>query len=248
MGMAMDKKKIDGVVARAFIAVVLFAISLASAHAQGPVAAYSFDQGSGSTLTDVSGNGNTGSISGASWTSSGRYGSALSFDGTNDLVTIADASSLDLTTGMTLEAWVYPSASSSWRTVVLKEIVNDLSYGLYLNSDDPPYPAGYIRIGSTTYGAFGSTTAPLNTWTHVGLTYDGSVLRAYMNGVEVGSQSVSGSIVTSAEPVRIGGGTVWGEYFNGRIDEVRIYNRALSVCGCELHDVHPDRHSRCHDV
>ena len=87
----------------------------------GLVAAYSFDGGTGSTLADSSGKGNAGVISGPSWTSAGKNGGALTFDGVNDLVTIADTASLDLTTGMTLEAWVRPIATTSWRTVVTKE-------------------------------------------------------------------------------------------------------------------------------
>jgi len=85
------------------------------------VAAYNFDQGSGNILTDVSGNGNHGTISNASWVSTGKFGGALSFNGTNSLVTIPDAPSLHLTTGMTLEAWVKPTAvTSAWRDVIYK--------------------------------------------------------------------------------------------------------------------------------
>ena len=76
----------------------------------GLVAAYSFDAGSGSTLTDVSGRGNTGAIAGATWTAAGKSGGALSFDGDDDWVSIADAAALDLAYGMTMEAWVKPSA------------------------------------------------------------------------------------------------------------------------------------------
>ena len=75
----------------------------------GLVAAYGFDEGSGPTVTDASGNGNNGSITNATWAASGKYGKALQFNGTNSLVTIPDSASLHLTTGMTLEAWVNPS-------------------------------------------------------------------------------------------------------------------------------------------
>ena len=74
----------------------------------GLVAAYGFDEASGASVTDSSGKGNTGSIAGATRSTSGKYRGALSFDGLNDLVSIADSGSLDLTTGMTLEAWVPP--------------------------------------------------------------------------------------------------------------------------------------------
>ena len=98
----------------------------------GLVAAYTFEEGSGTTVTDVSGMGNHGTLSGATWTTSGRYGKALSFDGVNDWVTIPAAASLNLTTGMTLEAWVRPGATlTNWRAVMVKEGSGYAPYYLY---------------------------------------------------------------------------------------------------------------------
>ena len=98
------------------------------------VAAFDFNQGSGTRLTDLSGNNNHGTLSnGPVWTAAGKYGGALTFDGTNDLVAINDAPSLDLTSGMTLEAWVKPATVTGWRTVILKEISGDLAYAIYAN-------------------------------------------------------------------------------------------------------------------
>ena len=75
----------------------------------GLVAAYSFDEGVGGAVGDLSGNLNSGTIGTATWNTTGKFGNALSFNGTSALVTVADANSLDLTTGMTLEAWVNPT-------------------------------------------------------------------------------------------------------------------------------------------
>ena len=90
---------------------------------QALVAAYGFDEGTGTTLLDQTGKGHTGTAAGATWTAQGKFGSALTFDGVNDWVTVNDANDLDFTTGMTLEAWVFPTASGggSWRNVVIKE-------------------------------------------------------------------------------------------------------------------------------
>ena len=87
----------------------LHGVQEALAAPSGLVAAYGFDEGSGTTVTDASGNGNNGTITNATWSTSGKYGKALQFNGTSALVTIPDAASLHLTTGMTLEAWVNPS-------------------------------------------------------------------------------------------------------------------------------------------
>src|SRR5690349_7973266 len=91
----------------AAIAVLAPAATPASA-ATGLVAAYSFDEGTGTTAGDSSGSGNAGTVANATWVG-GKFGNALSFNGTTALVTVANAASLQLSSGMTLEAWVNPS-------------------------------------------------------------------------------------------------------------------------------------------
>src|SRR5262249_27114098 len=82
----------------------------------GLVAAYSFDEASGTMVTDASGYGNNGTINGATWTTAGKFGGALAFNGANNWITVNDAPALDLTRGMTLEAWVYPTGGPGrWR-------------------------------------------------------------------------------------------------------------------------------------
>ncbi len=195
--------------------------------ASGLVAAYSFNEGFGSTVADASGNGNTGTISGAAWTTSGRYGSALSFNGTNAWVTVNDAAALDLTAAVTLESWVNPSVVTNWQAVVIKERPGGLSYAIYANSSNNR-PAAALHT-STDINLYGASPLPANTWSHLAITYDSANLRLYVNGVQVSVQAVSGAMPTSTSPLRIGGDSVWGEYFKGLIDEVRIYNRALSA-------------------
>ena len=80
-----------------------------------------FDEGLGTTVTDASGNGNNGTITNATWVTTGKYGDALKVNGSNALVTIPDTASLHLSTGMTLEAWVNPSTvNANWRDVIYK--------------------------------------------------------------------------------------------------------------------------------
>ena len=202
----------------------------AAAQSAGLVAAYSFDEGAGTTATDNSGTGNNGTlINGATWSTTAKFGAAASFDGTNDRIDVADSNSLDLTSGMTLEAWVRPTANSSYRTVLLKEVTGELAYALYAaDSDHGGRSSGWNRIGNVSRFADGTSALPLNAYSHVAVTYNGSSLVFYVNGVATRSTAVTGNIQTSTMPLRIGGNTIWGEYFQGQIDEVRVYNRALS--------------------
>ena len=191
-----------------------------------PVAAYGFNEGSGTVVNDVSGNGNNGTISGATWTTSGKYGNALSFNGTNALVTINNAPSLQLTSAMTLEAWVYPTTvNSAWRDVIYKG--ND-NYYLEGTSSNSGHPVAGAIVGGVYAEAIGPNSLTANTWAHLAETYDGATMRLYVNGVQVASHAQTGAIATSTNPLQIGGDSIYGQYFAGRIDEARIYNRALS--------------------
>jgi hypothetical protein len=194
------------------------------------VAAYSFNEGTGTTLTDHSGNGNNGTLAnGPTWTAAGKYSGALNFDGSNDIVNINDSATLDLTAGMTLEAWVRPTTGTNWRTILMKERPGHLTYGLYANTSSPSRPA--VEVATTSGGNVelrGSAQLPTNAWSHVAATFDGWSLTLYVNGNQVGSLPASGSLITSSNALRIGGNAIWGEYFRGQIDDVRIYNEALT--------------------
>jgi hypothetical protein len=194
--------------------------------APGLVAAYGFNEGSGTVVNDASGNGHNGTINAATWTTSGKYGNALNFNGSNALVTINNAASLQLTTGMTLEAWVYPTVIGAWWGDVIYK-GNDNYY-----LDGTSNPSGFPAMGGTLPNApplYGTGGLALNTWAHLAATYDGATMRLYVNGVQVANRAQTGAIETSTNPLQIGGDSIYGQYFTGRIDEVRIYNRALSA-------------------
>ena len=193
----------------------------------GLVGAWAFNEASGDLTKDFSNFTNNGTLSGPARVP-GRFGNALSFDGQDDWVTVQDANSLDFTTAMTLEAWVKPTdPGSAWRTVVLKEQDGQLVYGLYANTDSG-LPAGHVFTDGDS-GLTGPTPLPLDEWTHIATTWDGSTLRLFVDAAEVASMPLPGPAVTSAHPLRIGGNGVWGEWFKGLIDEVRVYDRALSA-------------------
>jgi uncharacterized repeat protein (TIGR01451 family) len=200
---------------------------------------YNFNEGSGGTAHDHSGYGNDGTVSGATWTGSGKNGGALSFDGVDDWVTaLNNFASLDLTTGMTLEAWVKSTSNTGWRPVIHKDGTGSepgLSYAMY-GSDFSWPPSGYA---TTTTGpaewlhAVGASQLTLNTWTHLAVTYDGASLKLYVNAVLVSTLARTGPMITTSAPLRIGGSPVvpnpvGPQFFKGLIDDVRIYNIALT--------------------
>lgn len=196
----------------------------------GLVAAYAFDELSGGQTSDAGGFGLDALVSGATL-APGIFGNALAFDGIDDWLTIADHDALDLTNGMTIEAWVRPQSFDEYNTVVLKERGTEgLAWSLYAADSGGAglAPSAIIRTTRDHIARDDGNPLPLNAWSHLATTYDGNLLRLYINGQLVDERSVGGSIATSSSPLRIGGNAVWGEYFHGLIDEVRIYDLALS--------------------
>jgi hypothetical protein len=199
-----------------------------SQPATGLVAAYGFEEASGTTVEDLSGNGHTGTLSpGVTWTPQGKSGNALLFHGSG-FVTVPDSAALQLTVAMTLEAWVFPTAAPhDASTAVVKEDNGQPAYVLYAGSATSR-PSTRIKLASGARGINGPAIIPLNAWTHLASTFDGGVLRLYVNGTLVAAQNFAGTIATSTGALRIGGSVLGGEYFRGRIDDVRIYDRPLS--------------------
>ncbi|MEQ1637904.1 MAG: LamG-like jellyroll fold domain-containing protein [Methylococcales bacterium] len=195
----------------------------------GLVAAFGFEESNGTTVLDASGNSNNGIITEAVRIETNTtYGKALKFDGLNDLVTVNDSASLDFTTGMTLEAWVLPENLTGFgKTVILKEKSGGAVYNLYANEDSN------VPVSSFNDGDYRIISAPsqlpANQLTHIASTYDGQYQRLYVNGGLVAQQSQNGQIEKSNGVLSIGGNSIWGEFFEGYIDDVRIYNRALTA-------------------
>ena len=191
--------------------------------AAGPVAAYAFSEGSGGAVTDSSGSGNSGTLANTAWTT-GKFGNGLSFNGSSARVNIPDSAALDLTTGMTLEAWVSPTSFGSWRDVIYKG-PDDTYYLEGTSPGGPPAMGGTFSPNPLP----GTSALPANQWSHLAATYDGQTMRLYVNGSQVASRAQTGPIATSSGALTIGGDALYGQYFAGKIDEVRVYNIALST-------------------
>jgi hypothetical protein len=191
------------------------------------MAAYNFNEGNLGTAYDASGHGNNGTVGTAIWTGTGKYGGALSFNGIDSMVTVPDSGSINFTNGFTLEAWVNPVAAGNWSTVIFKEQTGGMLYSLYSNNGTNK-PVGQLYLNNAEQNAPGTAAVPLFAWTHLASTWDGSTLKLYVNGTLVGSKAISGTLPATTNPLRIGSNTIWNEPFNGQIDEVRLYNRALT--------------------
>ncbi|MDO8650307.1 MAG: LamG domain-containing protein, partial [Candidatus Berkelbacteria bacterium] len=198
------------------------------------VGIWKFDEGSGSIANDSSGYGNNGTIYGATRVA-GILGSALSFDGVDDYV---EAPVLT-PSYVTVEAWInmtsviteYPRVVSN----VKYEAPTYKGFEIYQGLDTRDIGM-QINVGGTFYSVFVGTPN-LGTWTHVAFTFDGSYIRPYFNGVAASPQAAAGTITYHSAPEKtyIGKNPNIGAVFNGLIDEVRVYNRALTAAEIQQH-------------
>jgi chitodextrinase len=208
--------------------VALAPAGTAESAKSGLVAAYGFEEAQGATATDASGNGNKGALVDAARTSSGAYGSGIRLRGSGVGVVVPDSSSLHLRGAGTLVAWVRPaSMNDAWRDVVYK---GDDTYYLESSSPTRGAPAAGGRFAASGHHTEAFAPGPLtpNAWAYLTLTYDGSNLRLYVDGSEVASVPETQVLRSSTRPLQIGGDDIYGQYFEGTVDEVRIYDVARS--------------------
>ncbi|MBI2609940.1 fibronectin type III domain-containing protein [Candidatus Giovannonibacteria bacterium] len=195
----------------------------------GLVAHWKFDEGAGFVASDSSGSNNTGNISAATWTS-GKIGQALSFDGSSSYVDFGNPSSLKITGSQTISIWLYPTDFSQRRNPISKAYGGE---GTITVETDGTVNYFYGTCGGdcTPYQGFTMTSAlTANSWTNLVLVRDLSAmkLRWYKNSVLINESTANySSAVASASSLLVGKGYVYN--FAGNIDDIRIYNRALSI-------------------
>lgn len=196
----------------------------------GLIARWTFDEGSGDTASDSSGNGNTGDVLvGSEWVN-GRFGSALRFTSGATHVVVPDSPSLNPNgVELTVTAWVRFDSFAGCDPVnddpaIVEKNGNGFMLGLSGGCNDQPRFRITTTAGTATVQG-GSVFEGI--WHHFAGRYDGSEVRLYIDGVQVGHTAWSGPIVMPAGPLKIGHRTVYGSYIAGRVDDVRIYERAL---------------------
>src|SRR5919197_3246732 len=192
----------------------LSSIAVAQAPALGLIAAYGFNEGNGTTALDASGNSNTGVISGAVWTIQGKFGNALSFNGTNSNVSVANSPSLQSpSTAITVSAWIQPNGSpQAWSSIVHKvNSSNYLSFAFGQNSGNTRRLSGYLQVNGVVYTTAVSKAMNDLTWYFVALTWQSGqkvTLTVYnANGTIFNTvttkQSPSGTISYDTSPLHI---------------------------------------------
>jgi parallel beta-helix repeat protein len=200
-----------------------------------PVAWWKFDEGYGPTAKDTLGNSN-GSLNGPTWTT-GIVGNALDFDGIDDSVWIPDNDFIRLGTGdFTLSAWICPRSLDLDEYTVLAKVegLNNKEYMLQVHAQQPRLD---VEKDSNDGRAVGAANCKVGQWQHIVVTFNSRTLKAtfYYNGQEQLSPTF-GPVIT-ALPVCLNNdlliGLRGGSYdrygFNGKIDEVMLYNRVLTV-------------------
>src|SRR5215831_17797348 len=197
--------------------------------------AYAFDEGSGSTTADASGSNNTADlINSPTWTA-GHSGSALNFSGINDYVISGNVGSMNGLTAVTVSAWVRGSVAPASPDAVI--LGKDQAFALAVGIDSPHKAQFAIKSGSTWFGFPASVTNVDDGNFHfLTAVYDGNTLLVYVDGNQEGAQ-VIGRVTLNAnstdfEIASCAGGPDCdpsGEHWRGIIDDVRVYNRALSL-------------------
>lgn len=200
----------------------------------GLVGYWKLDEPSGSAI-DSSGIGNTGTIVGAV-TAPGKHGTAIQFSGTNDRVTIPDATSINAATDLTVSAWINPSAllsasSHEYNELVNKGTYNSKGYLLYFGKAGGLLNFQWSWSGGTSSVVSQNFTYAANTWYHITATLNNTSGKIYINGVLNNAGAVTTPMSSSSGVQMVIGNDSAGTYggqFPGTIDEVRVYNRALS--------------------
>jgi hypothetical protein len=186
----------------------------------GNVLLFHLNETNGSII-DESGEGNDGIYNGVNYSENGIFNQALGFDGFNDEIIVADDNSLDFTTEVSVSAWVYLNSISGWQSFFHK------------NTDTANHREVYFKQNNGTLYNYDTiqTSSPVltaNEWYHIVYTADASREKMYVNGVLVADEPVEFGGMSNNNDLYIGGSGGGGEQVDGLMDEVSMWNRALT--------------------
>ncbi len=178
------------------------------------------------TALDTSGNGNNGTLTGGVVPTQGKIGQGLKFDGVNDTVTIANSASNNITGNQSASAWIKYNASVGSGTIVHKYLQSFLGQYVGVNTGNVSFN---IRQGTWKSASYATSNFVVGKWYHLVGVYDGINVILYVNGAVVATTALTGLADSSVLGASIGGAVDATNFVAGLIDDVRIYNRALSA-------------------
>ncbi|MBI2145075.1 LamG domain-containing protein, partial [Candidatus Woesearchaeota archaeon] len=212
-----------------------------------------FEDDGDTNASDFSSNNNNGTLvafsctaadcnlTGAGFTSFGKRGKALKFDGNGSIVNVTNSPSLNITDSLTLEAWIFPHGQVSTAKIVYKSNDSEpTGYGLSYQQDETQSRQVSFFIGNGTkawqdasnnYYAHCSSSLPVNSWSYVAATTSAGLSSIYVDGQLCNVSNYTGSIAPNDFPLYIGGHVFTPtsrQMFNGSVDEVRVWSRALN--------------------
>jgi hypothetical protein len=184
------------------------------------VGVWHLDELSGGTnaIKDATANENDGTNFGVpSFNSTGQIGNSIRFDGSTDYIQVADDDSFHISDAITIEAWINPDDVGSWHTIISKYtgFNADLNLGTVSNG---------FTVALYPIALSASVTINMGQWQHLVATYDGSVVKLFLDGVLIDSSYASDTLglASNTNPLYIGFNTAFNDYFDGFIDETRI--------------------------
>jgi hypothetical protein len=189
---------------------------------------WNFDEGSGSAALDLSPQANHGTLRGNPQWTAGVLNGALEFDGGADYVEIPHSPSLSITEAITIAAWIYMGESASGEMAIVSKgswAANNLPYELTVTPRDVIFWQFYDSEGRD---GCAPASPPVSEWHHIAATYDGTVFKCYIDGVFADEWDYAGTMPENNAAVTIGRRSGGGTFFEGMIDDVALFRRALA--------------------
>lgn len=163
----------------------------------------------------------------------GKPGSVLNLNGVNNCVEITSSPTINITGSLSISCWINPRRAGRWESWVAKVNNNGTRSQWRFGFGDPAPVSFGLTIWNSDWSDFWTSkkAIPLNTWSHVLLVADQQqhIVSYYLNGILIDTVTIDGDILGSKEPLFIGHQKDDYVFFDGMIDEVRIYNRTLSI-------------------
>ncbi len=207
------------------MAVVLAAVLFAGTANAEMIARWTFDEGTGNIAHDSTVNANNGTIYNGNW-ASGVLNGALQFNGSSTYAVVPNSSSLNITGSITVSTWLKINSIPTNYVGVVAKGWEDASYNLEFNASGAS--VGLVFADSTYHGA-NSNPLTTNTWYLITGTYDRNQIKLYVNGNLQGVTNYTGTYQSNSSPLYIGNQQPGaGRYYNGLLDDMRIYNNALT--------------------